>query len=201
MTRGGYVDGCFQDRSNEEEFPGVSNAVLSQYREGHDEVLRDMQSALDASTIRGMVVQNNYNNSGTSAKATMMEFFAADEASIVQLMSLANQGFIVQAHAGYAPNGADNHCDTITNSLSAFLIGASSGCFYACSTEWDIDPLWPAPGHKSDWMTFHPEYAKPLGPPLGPAVKNAIGVYSRTFGNGTTVTFDTKTNVGNIQWA
>jgi hypothetical protein len=146
------------------------------------------------------IVANNYQLSGV--KATMLESFDASEASINELLSLVESGqYIVQAHAGYAIDGADNHCDNVTNALSAFLIAAGENCFFACSRDWAIDPEWPLPGHSSDWMTWHPEYSKPLGPPTGPAKRSASGMWTRSFGTGTAVQFDSQTNTGQITWS
>jgi len=64
-------------------------------------------------------------------------------------------------------DGADNHCASVVNSLAAFLIGAGEGSFYACSRDWQVDPLWPAEGHPSDWMTWHAE--------VQPAARGADG--------------------------
>ena len=63
--------------------------------------------------------------------------------------------------------------------------------YYACSTGWQ----WP-----DNWNVWYPDYDKPLGEPLGDAVKTN-GVYKRGFKSGTNVTFDTKTNTGKIEWA
>ena len=98
-------------------------------------------------------------------------------------------------------NGADNHCEGITNSLAAFLIGAGEGSFYACSTDWAVDPLWPAPGHPSDWMTWHAEYSRPLGTPLGLGVRSPAGVWTRAFASGTRVEFNESSGEGTLTWA
>ena len=62
--------------------------------------------------------------------------------------------------------------------------------YYACSTGWQ---------YPDNWNVWYPEYSKPLGQPLGAAVKKN-GVYSRKFKSGTNVTFDTATNTGQIVW-
>jgi hypothetical protein len=189
------IDGCFQDRANEEGFPGLPAAAAKLYAAGHDSVLQGIQARLGSSRF---LIQNNYFNTATGAKAVMLEMFDATEASILLLMQAAQQGFLVQAHGGNSPDGSDSHCKDISNVLAAFLIGASENCYFACSSDWQIDPGYPSV--MSDWMTWHEEYSKPLGLPHGPAVKKS-GVWSRVFGAGNvTVTFDTGSNVGNIAW-
>lgn len=188
------IDGCFQDRAGEEGFPGVPAAAASRYAAGHDAVLQGIQARLGASRF---LIQNDYLSTATGARAMMLEFFDATEASILQLMQAAQLGFLVQAHAGNSADGSDGHCADVTNALAAFLIGAAEGCFFACSRDWQIDPAFPeAP---SDWMTWHAQYSRPLGPPHGPAVK-ASGVWRRSFGANVTVAFDTGTNEGEIVW-
>ncbi len=103
-------------------------------------------------------------------------------------MPLQNPGLFdeiyFEAHASGCKKG-------ITDTLAAFLIGANKYSYYACSTGW----IWP-----DDWNVWWPEYDKPLGEPLGPAVKKD-GVYTRSFKSGTNVTFDTSNNTGTIIWA
>lgn len=55
---------------------------------------------------------------------------------------------------------------------------------------------------RTGWDIWYPVYDRPLGPPHGPATYDpATQTYHRVFGNGTVVTFDTKTNTGEIAWA
>ena len=95
--------------------------------------------------------------------ATQLENFTAEAYEIQVLMEYAQQGVLVQAHAGYGHDGKVNQCDNITDSLAAFLIGAEKYSYYACSRGWYIEP---------DWIKWHDEYDKPLGEPMGKAVLN-----------------------------
>ncbi len=106
------------------------------------------------------------------------------------LMNFAQQGILVQAHAGYGKDGQDNHCQDINNSLAAFLIGAEKYSYYGCSRGWYIGP---------DWINWHSEYDKPLGEPMGKAVKNG-DVWERSFKSGTVVKFNVTSNEGVIEW-
>jgi hypothetical protein len=68
----------------------------------------------------------------------------ASEANIVLLNETAGLGKLVQAHAGYSVDAADDHCSSgVENSLAAFLIGARENSFYGCSQHWDVgdDPI------------------------------------------------------------
>lgn len=195
LTATGSLDGCFEDRAGEEGFPGVAPPASAAYARGHDAVLVALQDAVGADDF---IVANNYALPGV--QATMLENFNASESSITELQSLAAAGYIVQTHAGYAVNGDDNHCASVLNVLAAFLIGAGEGSFFACSRDWQVDPLWPAEGHASDWMTWHPEYSRPLGPPTGPGQRSAEGVWTRTFASGTSVMFNSSSGIGFISW-
>ena len=62
---------------------------------------------------------------------------------------------------------------------------------HAGSQGWYITP---------DWIKWHPEYDRPLGEPLGDAVKKG-DVWTRQFKSGTNVTFDAKSNIGKIYWS
>lgn len=96
MTKGGFVDACFQDRANEDSFPGVDKTRMAKYKVGHTKVLQTIQKELDP--IQGFVVSNNKELPGV--KATMLEAFAATEQSIQEVAALAAKGVVVQAHAG-----------------------------------------------------------------------------------------------------
>ena len=188
-TKTGYVDGCFADRAKESTFPGntLSPETLAAYEDGHVKVLLELQKG-----VPGVVVANGDQQPGVMG--TMIEGFSATEEGIMSLMKASKAGFLVQAHAGYKPNGKDNHCQHIENSLAAFLIGAGNYSFYGCSTGWFVDK------DHMDWLTWHPEYDKPLGHPMGDASLHG-DTYERHFASGTVVQFNRKTNEGMIQWS
>ena len=188
-TKTGYIEGCFADRAGEDTFSknNLTKEKEEAYSKGHIQVLQELQHALGDNVL----VANN--DLVPEVSATMVEGFGADEGSIKLLQQGVQQGKLVQAHAGYHPDGQDNHCQSITNSLSAFLIGAGEYSYYGCSRGWSVSP------DDMDWLVWHPEYDKPLGKPMGPAVKQG-DIYTRHFQAGTVVTFNVKTNEGNIQW-
>ena len=180
-TKTGYIDGCFADKADLESFSDntLSPETAKAYAKGHDQVLQDLQKSLGDNVL----VANNYLLPGVSS--TMIEGFHSNEASILQLQKAASEKKLVEAHA---------RCKNITDSLAAFLIGAGEYSYYGCSSGWYVDET------HMDWITWHPEYDKPLGKPTGPATKEG-DVYTRHFASGTVAMFDTKTNTGTINWA
>ena len=187
MTQSEYIDGCFVDRGGQNSFPKPYNFTqqrLKEFKQGHDEVLVSIQNELNK-TNESVAIINNYVIDGVHA--TMMERFTADQQQIELLMNYSSKGILVQAHAGYTIG-----CDAgnFTNNLAAFLIGANEYSYFACSKAWKYSP---------DWNVWHKEYDKPLGKPLGDAILNN-NVYERRFALGTNVTFNIKTNQGEIQW-
>eukprot|EP01083_Nonionella_stella_P041598 112736_1 len=190
MTRNGYIDGCFADRPSESSFHGynLTQDQTKAFSEGHTATLLSIQKGLNQ-TNKSILISNGYYTSGIVA--VQLEGFAANEASIKLLQNYASLGVLVQAHAGYNPNGDDNHCQHITNSLAAFLIGAGKYSYYGCSRGWYIEP---------DWIIWHSEYDQPLGAPCGVAEKTG-NIYTRRFTSGTKVIFNITNNVGTIDWS
>lgn len=179
------VDGCFSDRST-----SSSASWGSAYAAGHLKVHQELQQQLGLD--KGPLIANG-GETMPGVNGAMIENFRADNASLQLLFEAVAQGKIVEAHAGYGQDGTDNHCEGVTNSLSAFLIGAGERSYYGCSRGWKIaeDPM---------DTVWHAEYDYKLGAPLGPATLSGT-VYTRKFASGTVATFDSKSGEGNIQWA
>ena len=95
---------------------------------------------------------------------------------------------VYECHANCDPSA--NECDS---SIAAFLIGAGPGAL------WGFGSWVSASGNFSTrWV---PEFERPLGPPNGDAVYDAVtGMWSRNFSSGTRVTFNALTNDGVIVW-
>lgn len=184
-TKTGFIDGCFVDRAGEDTFGGnkLTPEVAKAYAEGHIKVAVQLQNS-----VPGVVIANNDQIPGV--KATMLEGFQANEQSIKHMMQVVKEGYMVQAHAGYS----GEHCKDIENSLAAFLIAAGQYSYYGCSRTWYVD------AEARDWLTWHPEYDKPLGHPVGDATLHD-DVYERHFASGAVVQFNRKTNEGMIKWA
>ena len=77
--------------------------------------------------------------------------------------------------------------EALALSLSAFLIGSGKYAYFACTDGWAVNSGW-SPQQRPK------EYDRPLGAPLGPALRSvgAQGVisYSRNFTTGTFVTLE-----------
>jgi hypothetical protein len=90
MTKTGFVDGCFSDRSN-----GRACGAGAEYDAGHLKFHQDLQKALG----NGVLIANN-DVTMVGVGAAMIEGFRADAGSIKALMQGASLGKLVQAHAG-----------------------------------------------------------------------------------------------------
>ena len=194
----GIIDGCFVDRANDNTFDGYNftQELLNEYTNGHNNVTIKLQTIL-VDNNKSVAIANGYvsyydniTNETLYSYATQIERFEANQECIEQLMGYATDGVLAQAHAGYQPDGNDNHCQDVNNSLSAFLIGAGKYHYYGCSQGWYIEP---------DWVKWHYQYSLPLGEPLSDAVLNG-SIYTRQFAAGTVVTFNISSNTGNIEW-
>ena len=60
---------------------------------------------------------------------------------------------------------------------------------------------WTCDHTSREGVTWHSEYDKPLGEPLGPAVLGDDSVWRRKFKLGTNVTYNAVTGSGSIDWA
>jgi len=87
--------------------------------------------------------------------------------------------FMVHDHATNQPPTTESTCTQ--RDIILFLLAVEEGCILGCDG-WD------------------PQFEKPLGNPLGPATVEG-DVYTRKFASGTSVTWNTKTDSGDINWA
>ena len=200
---GGKVyDGCFIDRGN---FLGnfgpqasFTPAQLVAINAGHDAMLSDIVAQLNREGKVALL--NNNGNFSVDAAVRMIEDFAATETCIGALQQFAAAGLMVEAHAGYFADGTDKYCASPPiNSLSAFLIGAGEGAYFACAPLWSSDPRWPSVA--DPWLDRLPQYTRPLGAPLADATKNSRGFWVRHFASGTNVSFNPLTGNGRIEWS
>ena len=181
-------DGCFCDSSQRENmtfYPSLSEAKQKAWAEGMLNLTRDVQKALgDDNLLIGKVPDQPF------VKAVQIEYFRPDNDSINALILGASVGQYVQAHVPISVSCSSD----LTDYIAAFLIGAGElYSYFGCGT-------WNATGNDTSPLTWRPEYDKPVGPPKFPALYYS-GVWSRSFALGTSVTFDTKTNKGTIEWA
>uniref|UniRef100_A0A1X7VF50 Uncharacterized protein n=1 Tax=Amphimedon queenslandica TaxID=400682 RepID=A0A1X7VF50_AMPQE len=179
-------DGCFCDSSgsiNASFIPPLSPEKEKAWGDGLLQLTKEVQDALgDDKLLIGKFSNQSY------VKSIQIEFFAPNNASIVELMLGATVGQVIQAHVPVKEDCAGD----LTNYMAAFLIGAGKYCYFGCGH-------WNTQNDDKSAFLWKPEYDKPLGAPNGPATyKN--GVWRREFSRGTTVEFDTSTNTGTIKW-
>lgn len=180
-------DGCFCDSSQRLNItfrPEPSKDKVKAWSEGLLNLTRDVQKALgDDKLLIGKVPGQPY------VKAVQIEFFEAKNDSIISLMLGAKLGQVVQAHVPVRVKCSSD----LTDYIATFLIGAGKYSYFGCGN-------WTSVGNDTDSLTWRSEYDRPLGAPLGIA-KYDSGVWTRSFASGTKVTFDTKTNKGEIKWS
>ena len=222
LPENGGCEGCFLDRATTQPWPPCggcphTDANNSAFLSGHEAQIYNTNARLRETTGTFAL----FNNPGpmddpgrmrADGTAAMLEEWTASEEYIVRLQALAQGGKLVEAHAGNREGGSDNFCESITNSLAAFLIGMGEQHYYHCSSgktafgiagKWSTNPRWPdAP---DEWLDHRPEYGRPLGAPLGDGAKGADGVWRRSFSSGTNVSFASVANGtagnGTIAWA
>eukprot|EP01084_Bolivina_argentea_P138303 243518_1 len=193
LTQTGYIDGCFLDctDTNTQHLTqyNFTNTQRVDFENGHNAATIGIQTALNK-TNKSILVSNAALLDGIIA--VMIDFFKPNQESIQLLQNYTANGYVVEVHAANGPDhGEDYHCQNITNSLSAFLIGAGKYSYYGCSQGWYFD---------NDWNIWHQEYDKPLGEPMGKAILTG-DIYKRTFSSGTVVSFNITSNNGTIIWA
>ena len=185
-TRSKMFDGCFADRAPPASPANLDPAEQKAFTAGHAQVLLDTQAGIDALTPGGLLVSNNAYIEGV--KSTMLEGFRANNESITQLMQGVAMGVAVLAHGGYSED-----CRNMSRgSLAAFLIGTGPGSFFGCSKAWTF---------RTGWNQWYADYDRPLGAPAGVAkYDSATDTWERSFGQGVRVSFNARTNVGDIDW-
>ena len=177
-----------------------AESAYTAWAAGHSEMLLDAQRQASEEMI---VIANN--NATAGVRGRHFERWAHTDfdkltiaADIAALQQAGANGQIALVHGG-------EPCDRAAFSLSlaAFLIGASSEAYFACTDGWLLSQGW----EKSQRFQ---EYDYLLGEPRGPAVQTRLpggGIrYERTFGSGTHVTLElqegaTAAGTGCIYWA
>ena len=198
----GLVDGCFSD-SSEVGSHGTTKFLNESYNNAYE--AGKVLTMATATARFGGAAGQAYPRDATGVligkkpdqqgiNALQIEFFEPSQAGIQELMQGVDKGYLVQAHAGVNSPASTQGCPAMRDSVAAFLIGAGENSYYGSGA-------WMSPSLADVQQRWCPElFEKPLGPPMGPAVLDSNGTYSRTFKSGTLVSFDTKTNVGKIVW-
>jgi len=179
LSQTGFIDGVFVDGCAK----GVPNTSPDR-QIGKQAMLRRLQADLPGPVICG---SNGAVKEGLAGSQIQNwgkgEHWSTREIPMLQRAVAA--GALFQAH-GSCPKDMSNQ-KTI-NDLAAFLIAAGPYSYYVCGG-WNCAP--------TDWYEV---YDRPLGEPLADAVLSADGVWSRSFKHGVSVTFDTKSETGTIDW-
>jgi len=202
----GVYDGVFADRANalpkgggRQPGPGQSGAVgvydvatqkcskgdlhyeeadYDDWAVGHAQMLQAVQQAAGDGVY---VVANN--NATVGVGGRQFERWCNKDfdrntivSDIAELQSELAAGKVVLVHGGEPCNDA-----ALSLSLSAFLMGAGRGAYYACTDGWSLEKGW-LPEARA------PEYDRKLGAPVGEAnvtTKGHMHVYERAFASGT----------------
>jgi len=125
------------------------------------------------------------------------------------------EGFIFHNTTAYVHPGARSPSAIIENVQNAFKSGATYVYFMTADHHTDAPPTTKSICTQREIIIFllaveegcilgcngwDPQFEKPLGNPLGPATVEG-DVYTRKFASGTSVTWNTKTDSGDINWA
>lgn len=188
----GGFDGCMVDRWHRLPFnpkyfpPGFSNATVATWSAARDVATAQLAARAketgtylvglgdqcDASSVPG------YGNGVRSGRSLKMQ----------QALAATGGGLL----ASYIPGSNATTQVTFEDQLASFLIGAAPGHFFGAGS-WTCDHT------DREGVSWHPEYSRPLGPPLSNGT--LIGkTWIRRFGFGTTVTFNAETGKGTIAW-
>jgi hypothetical protein len=119
-----------------------------------------------------------------AAQGEFLETFSGSTAKWMKIMTETEDGHLVQAHTSSICHGdaKEGLADLI-----AFLMVARPYSYFGCSN-WQDVPTWPA------------AYDQPLGAPLGPAVEDADGTWTRRFARGTNCSINFGKHTANCDW-
>lgn len=149
-----------------------------------------------AKTTGGPVIQGPYARMG-----------AADGCDFDDIVRVQNEGFVnnlnrtlrltVIEAKGHGKQG--NTCKPSESCLAAYLAAAEPYTYLHCMGNTGAQ----GGGGNDDFlgMTSFPEMDYQLGEPHGKAVQQSTGVWVRRFGEGTVVSWNSKSKKGTIQWA
>lgn len=180
LTQTGYIDGVFVDGCAK----GVSNTSHDR-QDGKIAMLKRLQADIPGPLICG---SNGHVEDGLGGSQIQNWGKGAHWSTreIPMLQRAVKAGALFQAH-GSCPSNMSNPKQV--NDLAAFLIAAGPYSYYVCGG-WNSAP--------TEWFEV---YDRPLGAPVADAVLSDDGVWSRSFSHGVSVTFDTSTETGFINWA
>ena len=98
---------------------------------------------------------------------------------------------VAKGQAGTGPfvlEASKGGCTPDASCIASYLLAAEEYTYLACLND---EPQLP----------YYPDLSRPLGPPLGPAVQAADGVWSRRFTHGAVARWYPNATKGTVQWA
>lgn len=201
VVKGGYVDGCFSDSSQEDSHrtgKALNSTDRAAFEAGKVTTMTELVEAFGGQAgksydgSKGVLIGKTSYQQGINAY--QIEFFEAAQASITELQAGAAKGWLVQAHVGVNNTVTECGCECMNDVVAAFLIGAGDYSFFG-SGKWITKSL-----DEVERQWCPPLFERPLGRPLSVATF-ADGRYVRQFETGTWVEFYTATNKGVIHWS
>jgi hypothetical protein len=181
LTQTGDIDGLFVDGC----VKGGVGGTTKERQVGKTAMLRRLQADIPGPVICGSngAVEDGLGGSQIQNWGKGGHWSTRE---IPMLQRAVQAGALFQAH-GSCPSNMSN--PKTINDLAAFLIAAGPYSYYVCGG-WNSAPT-----------TWFEVYDRPLGAPVADAVLSADGVWSRSFAHGVSVTFDTNTETGVIDWS
>lgn len=199
MTAAGF-DGCMVDRwTRTPKVTDVSAARMASWERGRDNATTHLLAKMNelGESRNAFLVSGGAGDLRTDLISFPGFGYHLGAGSLVSGLqalnasSVAGKGFLASTRPGTVGKQQDK-----IDQLAAFLIGASTNSFFGAGS-WACDHT-----HR-EGVAWWPEYDYPLGAPHGNATYNPRSkVWSRSFGNGTKVSFGSaREPQGEIEWS
>ena len=208
LTASGVIDGCGADFSSGVKAKGLEPIVAQEWVAGHATMLRETTAALGA----GLLVGKDFDQLGDTVNAILREGCTSSNDTVNAFRNLtalaraSGKRYVAQCHFGHPEYVPPLNLTTAQNTAAAFLCGAGENHYFATAG-------WRAKAGKDHGHYFgdHGNFSthwlpsimgRPLGAPLADAEYDATtDVWTRGFASGTVVTFNARTNIGNVIWS
>jgi hypothetical protein len=183
----GFVDGAFIDGNRGSWGSSVLDGCSPAKKQAWSAGLNASHAMLRDRLGPDKVLISNYPTPEALEWCTggMVERFTPDQHQ-QDLQALARAGKLADIHAQYFKDMATSP------HLAAFLIGMGKWSYFGAGSGWDGDGA----DACATWLKVWPEYSKPLGEPLGPAIVlkgngKIKSIWTRKFKSGTHVFLNT----------
>jgi len=195
MTRGGHVDGCgidgSQQRAGTAAIPNVPAANVSGWNHGKVCMMNGTTNAIGDGLVLGKMEWELGGEYGY-ANGIIQEGCDNSNATVTNLRAVAQRS----RQLGGTPLVYECHTDNpgCESCLAAFLAGAGENAFWG-------NGGWALQNESQLAGRWSPLYERKLGAPLADAVYDpATASWTRTFASGTTVVFNAVTRNGTVRW-